>query len=148
MTKLSNLVFILAALLLTYSCDSLSKEEEAFDKKMQEIIDVHDEVMPKMGEMSALIKNLESKIDTTNATRNYKQAQQNLKDGYDFMMEWMSDFSQKFPHDEKNKELSKEELNAKMKILEQEEVEVKELRDQINSSIQNAKSVLKITEEE
>ncbi|TYP72806.1 hypothetical protein [Aquimarina intermedia] len=148
MTKLSNLVFILTALLLTYSCDSLSKEEEAFDKKMQEIIDVHDEVMPKMGEMSALIKNLESKIDTTNATRNYKQAQQNLKDGYDFMMEWMSDFSQKFPHDDKNKELSNEELNVKMKILEQEEVEVKELRDQINSSIQNAKSVLKITEEE
>lgn len=148
MIKIFNLVSILTAFLIASSCNSLSKEEQAFDSKMQEIIDVHDEVMPKMGEMSALIKNLESKIDSTTATKSYQKAQQDLKDGYDFMMEWMSDFSQKFPHDEKNKKFSKEELTAKMKMLEEEEAEVKKLKDHITSSIQNAKSVLKITEEE
>ncbi|WP_378184951.1 hypothetical protein ACE939_08790 [Aquimarina sp. W85] len=146
MIKTSTLVFIVTAFITLVSCNTLSKEEQAFDAKMQEIVNVHDEVMPKMGEMSALIKNLESKIDTTAATQKYKVAQQNLKDGYDFMMEWMSDFSQKFPHDEKNKKYSKEELASKMKMLDEEETEVKKLKDHINSSIENAKSVLQITE--
>ncbi|MDH7448328.1 hypothetical protein [Aquimarina sp. 2201CG14-23] len=142
--KNSNIHYILCilGLLVFFSCNQLSKEEQEFDTLMQKIIDVHDEVMPKMGQMSTLIKELESKIDTTSQGKNYAKAQKDLKDSYDFMMDWMSDFSTKFPYGEENTADDKEKFNTKMKMLEQEEIEVNKLRDQINSSIDQADKLL------
>ncbi len=130
----------LALILLFISCNQLSKEEQEFDALMQKVIDVHDEVMPKMGEMSTLIKELESKIDTTASGKSHAKAQENLKDSYDFMMQWMGDFSEKFPHTEEK--LSSEKMNTQMKLLKEEEVKVNKLRDQINASIDDAKRLL------
>ncbi len=130
----------LALILLFISCNQLSKEEQEFDALMQKVIDVHDEVMPKMGEMSTLIKELESKIDTTASGKSHAKAQENLKDSYDFMMEWMGDFSEKFPHTKEK--MSSEKMTTQMKLLKEEEVEVNKLRDQINISIKEAKTLL------
>ncbi len=124
------------------SCNQLSKEEEKFDALMQEVIDVHDEVMPKMGEMSTLIRSLEAKIDTTAQGKKYAKAQQDLKDSYDFMMTWMGDFSNTFPQKENETNADASNLSEQMKSLEKEEVKVNQLRDQINSSIKNAKELL------
>ncbi|GAA4276258.1 hypothetical protein GCM10022259_09820 [Aquimarina mytili] len=109
---------------------------------MQEVIDVHDEVMPKMGEVSTLIKYLDPKIDTTQIGQSHAKAQQDLKDSYDFMMKWMSDFSDKFPHESEDNKMSPEKLSSQMKLLEEERIEVNKLRDKINSSISNAKKLL------
>ncbi len=125
--------------LIVVSCNQLSEEEQKFDALMEEVISVHDEVMPKMGEISSLIKELEPKIDTTETGKSYAKAQQDLKDAYDFMMTWMSDFSEKFPHDE---ETDANEVSSQIKILKEEEIEVNKLRDKINSSIRNAKELL------
>ncbi|MBQ0735533.1 hypothetical protein [Aquimarina celericrescens] len=125
--------------LIVVSCNQLSEEEQKFDALMEEVISVHDEVMPKMGEISSLIKELEPKIDTTETGKSYAKAQQDLKDAYDFMMTWMSDFSEKFPHDE---ETDANEVSSQIKILKEEEIEVNKLRDQINSSIRNARELL------
>jgi enamine deaminase RidA (YjgF/YER057c/UK114 family) len=109
---------------------------------MKKVIDVHDEVMPKMGEMSNLIKELESKIDTTVQGKSYAKAQQDVKDAYDFMMTWMSDFSDKFPHEEEGGKADSEKISSQMKLLREEEIKVHSLKDQINSSITNAKQLL------
>lgn len=142
--KLRYTAFLLLSLtILISSCgNQLSKEEQEFDTLMQQVIDVHDEVMPKMGEISSLIKELESKIDTTTAGKTYKKAQNDLKDSYDYMMKWMSGFSDKFPYEEKDRKLNPEQLAAKMNVLQGEEVEVKKMRDQVNASIKNAKTIL------
>ncbi|MDY8137446.1 hypothetical protein [Aquimarina sp. 2201CG5-10] len=129
-------------ILLMSSCNQLSQQEEEFDTLMHKIIGVHDEVMPKMSEMSTLIKELESKIDTTTTGKSHANAQQDLKDSYDFMMTWMGDFSTSFPHGEENTFEDEEKFNSKMKILKEEEVKVNKLKEQINSSIDNAKKLL------
>ncbi len=139
--KLHIFYTLILSILIT-SCNQLSKEEQEFDVLMQEVIDIHDEVMPKMGEMGTLINELGAKIDTTAQGKTYANAQQDVKDAYDYMMTWMSDFSSTFPHSEKDKKLSTEEVLSQMKLLEKEEVKVKKLRDQINTSIKNAKELL------
>ncbi|MGY3795797.1 hypothetical protein [uncultured Aquimarina sp.] len=140
--KLWSLLLIVG-LIFNFSCNELSKEEQEFDALMQKVIDVHDEVMPKMGTMSSLIKELGTKIDTTAAGKNYEKAQKDLKDSYDFMMDWMSDFSSKFPHGEDVTTEDMEKFTAKMNILKEEEVEVNKLKEQINSSIATAEKLLK-----
>ncbi|WP_298319403.1 hypothetical protein [uncultured Aquimarina sp.] len=142
MKKLFIPILTIITSIMIFSCNQLSKEEQEFDALMQKVIDVHDEVMPKMSTMSSLIKDLEPKIDTTTTGKSYANAQKDLKDSYDFMMDWMSDFSTKFPHGEENTAKDMEKFTAKMKMLQEEEVEVNKLRDQINSSINNAKKLL------
>ncbi|AXT60358.1 hypothetical protein D1816_08340 [Aquimarina sp. AD10] len=138
--KLPIIYTLVSAVILLTSCNQLSKEEQEFDAIMENVIIVHDEVMPKMTELSSLIKNLDPKIDTTAVGKSHAKAQQDLKDSYDFMMEWMRDFSEKFPHTEEK--LSPEKMASQMNLLKKEEIEVKQLRDQINTSIANAKSLL------
>jgi len=142
-TNTLYITFAIIGLLFSVSCNQLSKEEQEFDAMMQRVIDVHDEVMPKMGTMSSLIKDLESKIDTTATGKSYEKAQKELKDSYDFMMDWMSDFSNKFPHGEENTAEDMTKFMEKMKVLQEEEIEVNQLKDQINSSIDTAKKLLK-----
>lgn len=140
--KFSYLPLAFLVMLTLVSCNSLSKEEKKFDTLMQEVIDVHDEVMPKMGEISTLIKYLDPKIDTTEIGRSHEKAQQDLKDSYDFMMKWMSDFSDKFPPSPEETKMDAEKFSSQMKLLQQEKIEVNKLKDQINSSIKNAKKLL------
>ncbi len=139
MKSITKILPLFIGLLLIVSCNSLSKEEQEYDVIMQNVINVHDEVMPKMGELSSLIKSLENKKDTTTLGKTYAKAQLDLKSSYDFMMNWMSDFSTKFPYDEKVK---KENVAAKIILLKEEEIEVNKLKNQINSSIKNAKELL------
>lgn len=142
MKNYSVFIITVFAILIHTSCNQLSKEEQEFDIKMQEVIAVHDEVMPKMGEIGSLIKELESKIDTTSQGRQFVLAQKNLKDSYNFMMEWMGDFSNKFPHGEKITAEDKEKFDLKMKTLLEEKVEIDQLKVQMNSSISKAKELL------
>jgi len=141
---MKNTLIAVITLLTVFSisCNQLSEDEKKFDGIMTDVIKVHDEVMPRMGEINSLIKELEPKIDSTELGATHAKAQQELKNSYDFMMEWMSDFGTKFPYEEKNAKLSPEALIKKLKILEEEHTEVKEMRDQVLSSIDNAKKLL------
>lgn len=141
--KIMKLSFLFTSLLfLLISCNQLSKEEQEFDVLMQNVIDVHDEVMPKMGEMSSLIKELKTKVDSTSQGQSYAKAQQDIKDAYDYMMTWMSNFSDTFPPVDKEATVDSKEISKQIKLLKDEEVKVNTLRDQINSSIENAKQLL------
>ena len=137
------IVSLVLVLYLTSCGNQLSKAEQEFDATMQNVIDAHDEVMPKMGNINSLIQQLESKIDTTTTGQAHQKVQKDLKDAYDFMMNWMEDFSEKFPYEEKDKKFTPEELAKKLRVLKEEEIEVQEMRDQINTSILKAENLLK-----
>ena len=134
--------YILFALIVIVSCNTSSEKEKRFDQLMTEVIEIHDEVMPKMSDISQLISELKKKADTTQTGKAYQEAQSELEESYDFMMTWMSDFSNKFPHNEEVTDQNESEFDAKLRTLEEEKVEVTLLRDQINTSITNARALL------
>ena len=107
---------------------------------MKQVMKIHDDLMPKMGEMGMLIKELDAKADTTATGRKYEVAKQKLKNGYDGMMSWMQDFGGQFTTDEiiRGKELTP----SKMKLLNKELLEVKDLEKLMLSGISEAKALL------
>ena len=136
-------IFTIIGCLIFFSCNETSQQEKEFDKIMQEVIYTHDEVMPKMTEMSTLINDLESKKDSTTVGQKFARAQEDLKNAHDFMMAWMQDFSDKFPHQAtKLIDNTPEEIEKQLSMLKEEEKEVKEMRDAVNNSIKNAKELL------
>ena len=134
-------VFTVIFTILVISCKEEGKKENAEPTQMQEVMAIHDEVMPKMGKINTLIQELNAKIDTTEAGTQYVEAKKDLEAAHKFMMDWMKGFGDRFTSDEimKGKSLSDE----KKKWLDEEEEKVNELRNQINSSIENAEELLK-----
>jgi len=136
--KLTNIVLALLIIGLIYSC----KEEKKSDtvSQMKQVMNIHDEVMPKMGAMAKLAGELSSKEDSTEIGMQYKAARRDLQAARDSMMQWMQGFGNKFDSDEimNGKKLS----DQKQIWLNEEEDRMKAVRDQINLSIQNAESLL------
>ncbi len=135
MKKLLLLVTI-ALITFTTSC-----KEEKESTQMKEVMAVHDEVMPKMGQLGKLVGELKGmENDSTEIGKQYKQARIDLQDANEAMMDWMKNFGDRFTPDEimKGAELSAE----KRQWLDEEEANVKALRVQINSSIENAQGLL------
>ncbi|MBW2960976.1 hypothetical protein [Mesonia aestuariivivens] len=142
-----TLVFIFSVLLLI-SCGKTqesSKEKKNYDQSIAEILEVHDEVMPKMGTLSSLIEETEAKVDTTAMGIQFKAANNELKEAHHFMMNWMKDFSEKFPNALKDTTYSKEVYKEREPLLMEEKEEVKEMQHKVNNSIEKAKELLKKT---
>lgn len=129
-----SLLFLLIA-----SCKE-SKKEETGRVTMKEVMAIHDEVMPKLGSFGSLVGELSSKEDSTEIGLKYKSAREDLQLAHKTMMEWMRGFGDKFNSDEilNGKVLTEE----KQKWLEEEEIKINALREQINKSVENAKSLL------
>lgn len=138
---MKKIVFAFAVIFTILLISCKQEKKEAKPTQMEEVMAIHDEVMPKMGKINTLIQELNTKIDTTEATTQYAEAKKNLEAAHKFMMDWMKGFGERFTSDEimKGKTLSDE----KKKWLDEEEEKVKELRNQINSSIENAEDLLK-----
>ncbi|MDO6818355.1 MULTISPECIES: hypothetical protein [Zobellia] len=136
MMKKIALFVAFAFTLLTFSCNS--KKETT---QMKSVMAIHDEVMPEISKMGKLVGELSSKEDSTEVGLKYKEARKELQAAHKSMMDWMQNFGSRFTADEilNGKELSKE----KQIWLNEEEEKVKDLRDQINGSIQNAEELLK-----
>ncbi|MGS2762000.1 hypothetical protein [Sinomicrobium sp. M5D2P9] len=117
-----------------------SEEAEAYHKLFDEVIAVHDEIMPEMGKLNSLSKKLKQEADSVNT---HSGILDSLEMSYKAMMDWMKDFSEKFPYGEFNpKDKTREEITAKVNILEEEKNEVYELRELINQSIEKAEKLL------
>jgi len=134
-------VSIAILFVLVISCKNESKVSNNEKSQMQEVLAVHDEVMPKMGKIGNLISQIDEKIKETDSTEVLVNASQNLKDSHNEMMDWMKGFGERFDSDEilKGKALTDE----KQKFLDEEEAKIKALRDKMNSSIKNAEELLK-----
>lgn len=138
--KKTTVILFVGILGLTISCKE-EKKEEAKPTQMQMVMDIHDEVMPKMGALGKLVGELNSKVDTTAMGLKYDEAKKDLQESHKAMMDWMQGFGTRFDSDEimNGKALSEE----KQGWLDEEETKVKALRDQINTSIENAEALLK-----
>ena len=137
MTK-NKLILVLSLLIaFTYSCKDKNNE----GSQMKEVMAIHDELMPKMGTIGKLVSQLDEVITNDASSDNYAAAREDLKASHKAMMDWMKGFGDRFDGDEilKGKTLTDE----KQKWLDEEETNVKALRDHINSSIKRAEDLLK-----
>ena len=124
------------------SCKEEKKSEEAAPEasKMEEVMAIHDEVMPEMSTIGKLVAELKPKADSTEMGMKYTKAMKDLQDAHKAMMDWMRGFGDRFDSDEI---LNGKELTDQKKIwLDEEEEKVKALREQINSSIDRAEQLL------
>ena len=140
--RLLKLTFAFSLILLTMtSCKNENKASTVEKSQMQQVLAVHDEVMPKMGTIGNLISQIDEKIKDTDSTEVLLKASQDLKDSHKEMMDWMKGFGERFNSDEilKGKALTDE----KQMFLDEEEAKIKALRDKMNSSINNAEDLLK-----
>lgn len=126
------------------SCNNDSDARKQYEENYDEVLRIHDEVMPKMGELNALSMKLKEKIDTTsNDFQKYQEARKDLENAHDFMMDWMHDFSDNYVRNQPAlEELSEEEIIKKTQGLEEEIEKVNQMKEAVNSSIENARSLL------
>jgi len=136
-----TVLFLVVALIVGVSCKEDKKSTvDSNNDQMEEVMAIHDEVMPKMGTIGKLVGKLKPKVDSTEMGMEYEKAMKDLQAAHQSMMDWMQGFGNRFDPDEilNGKALTEE----KRKWLDEEEIKVKALRDQINSSIRNAETVL------
>lgn len=126
--------------ILLFSCKEAKKIEEE-TTQMENVMMIHDEVMPKMGKLSKLVGQLKSRVDTTTAGREYEAVMKDLQEANKSMMNWMKGFGDRFDSNEilEGKKLSPK----KQEWLDEEEVKVNALKQEINSSIERAEALLK-----
>lgn len=138
MKKLFTLLTIVGLLSIT-SCKESKKAEET--SRMEQVMDIHNEVMPKMGTLGKLVGQLKLIADSLGAESIEAKAMKDLQQANKSMMDWMQGFGNRFDPEEimNGKELSEE----KEQWLKEEEVKVKKVKEDINSSIQRAEEILK-----
>lgn len=133
---------------------SACKTEPKTPKKtqMQEVMDVHDAVMPKMGSIGRLVKELGIKRDSLKMIKVQlegshetelvlmTQGIDSLQNAYKQMMDWMKDFGSQFTAEEilKGKALTKDKKAA----LFLEAKKVGAMEASVNGSILNAEELL------
>jgi len=126
-------------LFLSFSCKEEKKAPEG-SSQMEEVMAIHDEVMPKMGTIGKLVGELKPKVDSTEMGQQYEMAMKDLQEANTAMMDWMKDFGNRFDHDEimEGAELSEE----KQQWLNEEEEKVKVVKEKMNGSIARAEALL------
>jgi hypothetical protein len=141
MNSKKTLTLFSLLLFLSFSCkDEKKTEMKASTIQMKEVMAIHDQIMPEMGKFGPLVGELSSKEDSTEIGLKYKSAREDLQAAHNSMMKWMQDFGNKFDSDEilNGKELSEQ----KQKWLAEEQEKIKNLEEEINRSVENAKALL------
>lgn len=107
---------------------------------MEKVMAIHDEVMPRMGTIGKLVAELKPLADSTESGMAYARAMKDLQQAHASMMDWMQGFGNRFDSEEilNGKALTEE----KQQWLDEEEEKVKQVREQINSSIASAEALL------
>ncbi|KYG83304.1 hypothetical protein [Roseivirga echinicomitans] len=127
---------LLVIILFVFAC---AKKEDKFETLKTEVFAIHDEVMPKLGELMSLKKKV---LDKANASENPDELRDialSLEKAQEGMMKWMNDWgANSTPH--VNNESTEEE---KMAFINAEMERVKKVKEEINSSIAAAKEALK-----
>ena len=117
-----------------------------------EVLDIHDEVMPKMGEVMSLRKKVltqsqELALETdanSDKISKLESLAADLENANKGMMSWMNDWAKTSTNYLNDKAQPKDgvETSDVVKFLEDEKERVSEVRDAINKSIKDAKEAL------
>jgi len=139
MIKRVFLILLISTLTLV-SCKTERSKKDVKFTQMENVIAIHDEVMPKMSTINTLVSKLKIVPDSLQ-NETHRSAISELETSHNSMMDWMKVFSTRFNSDEvlRGKELSEE----KQQWLDEEEVKVNVLKKQINESIKRAELLLK-----
>ncbi len=139
--KFLPLLLSLSLFFGTTSCKE--KNPEPAKNQMAEVMAIHDEVMPRMGEIGKLVATLKPMADSAGQDSKYHKSMRELQEAHKSMFSWMREFGDRFDPDEilHGKELTEQ----KQAWLDEEEKKVRALREEINGSIARAKKVLEET---
>ncbi|MEO0572720.1 MAG: hypothetical protein AAF039_13520 [Bacteroidota bacterium] len=131
---------MLCIVFLNFSCGQGKKDNIKTTTQMEQVMAIHDEVMPKMGTLAKYTAELKAKVDTTEMGQQYEAAMKDLQNANSSMMDWMMGFGDRFDSDEilNGKKLTPQ----KLEWLNEEEAKVKAVKEQIHSSIENAERLL------
>lgn len=136
MNRRTILAIILLFAVFGYSC----KQENKVEKMKAEVMAVHDDVMPEMGNLMNLKSQLKEKIsslDSLEGLANLEELNlliQNLEEADEAMMDWMRNY--KDPSGEMTEDQALEYLKEKIKS-------IKEVKQKINTSKAEAMEALK-----
>lgn len=136
-------VVLLCILMATslISCDENAVLRDQYNALFTEVIDLHDELMPKMSELTNLEEQLEAKDSLGQADQ---QILENLKKADSRMMDWMHDFTDTYVKDRTPvAKMTAQELEQGIDGLQGELQEVKDLRDFTHKSLDEATTTLK-----
>ena len=123
------------------SCDENAEQRDQYNALFTEVIDLHDELMPKMSELTNLEEQLESQDSLGQADQ---QILENLKKADSRMMDWMHDFTDTYVKDRTPvAKMTAQELEQGIEGLQGELQEVKDLRDFTHKSLDEATTTLK-----
>ncbi len=137
---MKHIFLSLAMITLFNSCKETPKTESG-PTKMEQVMLVHDEVMPKMGSIARLVGALNDDMELNGASVEKEKAVKDLQAAHKSMMDWMKEFGGLFSADEilKGAPLTAE----KKKSLLEQEVKVNQLKEDILGSIERAEALLK-----
>ncbi len=134
--------YIYKILVITFliSSSCIGQKNESKNVSIKEVMELHDEIMPKMGDLFKLVEQLKSKPETPEKKNNVDLAKKELQTSNKAMMTWMNNFGKSFDKYEVSgkKALTKE----KQQLLNEEEVKLKALNKIINTSMANVKKLL------
>jgi hypothetical protein len=139
------IVFVLGALIFT-ACGTTSEttnEENPNEALEKEVMAIHDEVMPKMGEINKLKNDILKRADSLaeageeEAAARLKALGEELEEAGSSMMVWMRQY--------KPGDLTEEEIKS---YLEDQKVKVEEVKEKINGSLEKARKEMESWMEE
>lgn len=126
-----NLWIFAIGLLLT-SCTTSSKNAVDIPTLKSEVMAIHDEVMPKMGELRKTSKELRSVAEEDSSKVQWVETADLISNADESMMVWMRGF-------EPNYEGSNQEI---IRYLQDQKVKIERVREDINGSLAKGKSLL------
>ncbi|UCS95662.1 hypothetical protein KZP23_00040 [Echinicola marina] len=134
---IKSAVFVMISVAFMIACDGVSEQEALKDK----VIQIHDEVMPKMGELKSEQKrlmdlaeqlHLEDSVNNTDRIEKLKGAVGDLEGAYEGMFVWMRQF--------KADVSEMEEEEAIIYLNEQKEM-VTKVNEAIKKALEEAKKI-------
>lgn len=136
--KKTLFTLLIVSLITFNSCKEEKKDEGP--TQMEQVMAIHDEVMPKMGKLGKLVGQLKPMADSLGMDSPQGEAMKDLQDANTAMMDWMKGFGDRFDSDEiiDGKALTPE----KQQWLDEEEEKVKMVKEKMNSSIAKAEALI------
>ena len=137
MKKCAVLATLFLTLLMAFSCGGPNPEHTAQDELRDEVFVIHDEVMPKMGDIVRLKVGLtELSVDSLKEAQ-VKAAISQLEKAEDGMMNWMNEFTA--PEKMRDSKSHAEIIG----YLNNEKTEISKVRDDMLIGISSAEKILK-----
>lgn len=134
-------IIALMTIVFTACSNPIKEQKEQFKILQDKAMESHDAIMPKMGELMQLSGQLSKRLDSTNRDDIFRKKLA-LNKAHDDMMEWMRDYSEKFPYGyelPEDLEMGKKQLD----ILQDEFEEIDELKVRTLQVIEDTKAYLK-----